>query len=355
MARDMAPSRKIAVVLTNLGGPDGPKAVRPFLFNLFSDPAIIDLPGWARIPLAALIAGLRAKAARANYALMGGASPLLAETQAQAGALQAALADRSPGSTVRVFIAMRYWSPDTRETAQAVETFDPDEVLLLPLYPQYSTTTTASSFAAWNRAYRGRAPVRAVCCYPVAEGLVEAHAARIEEAWAAAGRPDKVRLLFSAHGLPQKVIDAGDPYQLQVEATAQAVAQRLNKPWDWQVCYQSRVGPMAWLGPSTPEAIEAAATHGLGVVIAPIAFVSEHVETLVELDHDYAALAGRLGCAPYVRAPALGVQPAFIEALAELAMQAMDQPIGAHPGSGHVCASAGCCGCAKRTTGETAA
>ncbi|MET0336138.1 MAG: ferrochelatase, partial [Caulobacter sp.] len=239
-------SRKVAIVLMNLGGPDGPKAVRPFLFNLFRDPAIIGLPAVARYPLAALISTTRRKEATANYALMGGGSPLLPETQAQADALEAAL--KSRGVEAKCFIAMRYWRPFTEKTARDVAAWSPDEVVLLPLYPQFSTTTTDSSLKVWRKAYRGPGVVRTVCCYPTLDGLVEAHARKIQAAYEAAGRPAKVRLLFSAHGLPQKVIDAGDPYEQQIQATAAAVAARLGAGWDWRVCYQSRVGPLKWLG-----------------------------------------------------------------------------------------------------------
>lgn len=314
--------RRVAVVLFNLGGPDRPEAVKPFLFNLFNDPAIIGLPGWLRTPLARLISARRETEAKANYALMGGASPLLPETRKQAEALEQSL---SGGEVeARVFIAMRYWRPLSDETAAEVAAWGPDEVVLLPLYPQFSTTTTASSLKAWREAYAGPGRVRTVCCYPEADGLVSAHAGRIEAAWAAAGRPAPARLLFSAHGLPEKVIAAGDPYQLQVEATARAVAGRLGPGWDdWRICYQSRVGPLKWIGPSTIEAIEQAAADGVGVVISPVAFVSEHVETLVELDHEYDELARAKGCPFYVRVPALGVEPLFVAALADAVRAAL--------------------------------
>ncbi|WP_146592556.1 ferrochelatase, partial [Puniceibacterium confluentis] len=157
--------------------------------------------------------------------------------------------------------------------------------------------------------------------------------------WREAGSPDKVRLLFSAHGLPQKVVDGGDPYQAQIEATAAAVVARLEAAWDWSVCYQSRVGPMAWIGPATPDAIAQAAREGLGVVVAPIAFVSEHVETLVELDHEYAALAADLGCPAYVRVPALGVDRVFIDGLARIAVEALARDGGVRPAGDWACAA----------------
>lgn len=311
----MKSRRRIAVVLMNLGGPDGPEAVRPFLFNLFNDPAIIGLPGIVRTPLARLISSRRETEAQANYAQMGGRSPLLPETEKQAQALQDDLKTALPRDEARVFIAMRYWTPMTPETARAVEAFAPDEVILLPLYPQFSTTTTASSLKAWRDAYRGSGTVRAVCCYPRLDGLVEAHADLIRQALDQAGGR-RVRVLFSAHGIPENRVRAGDPYEEQVLATAAAVAERLNLS-DWGVCYQSRVGPLKWLGPSTPEAVRQAAAEGIGVVVSPIAFVSEHVETLVELDREYAELARQVGCAPYIRVPALGVEPAFIGGLAQ--------------------------------------
>lgn len=170
---------KLAVVLFNLGGPDGPEAVKPFLTNLFSDPAIITLPGIVRLPLARMIASGREETAKANYAIMGGASPLLPETRRQADALQAALAAARPDLEIRVFISMRYWKPFADETAREVAAFGPDELVLLPLYPQFSTTTSASSLKDWARAYRGPGASHAVCCYPTAQGTVEAHARAI--------------------------------------------------------------------------------------------------------------------------------------------------------------------------------
>jgi len=312
--------RRIAVVLFNLGGPDDAASVRPFLFNLFNDPAIIGLPGIARTPLAKLISSRREKSAQANYAMMdaGGGSPLKAETLKQMAALDARLATLLPGDEVKSFIAMRYWHPLTEETAVDVAAFGPDEVVLLPLYPQFSTTTTASSLKAWNAAYTGSGRPRAICCYPRAAGWIEAQAENIRAKLAEADRdhPDRlIRVLFSAHGIPEKLVAQGDPYQEQVEATAAAVADAAGLT-DWSLCYQSRVGPMKWLGPSTPEAIQSAATDGVGVVVAPIAFVSEHIETLVELDIEYRHLAEGLGVSPYLRAPTVGVADAFIDSLA---------------------------------------
>lgn len=315
---------KRAVVLFNLGGPDSQKAVRPFLFNLFRDPAIIGLPAIARYPLAALIATTREKTAQANYAIMGGRSPLLPETEKQARALEAELARRTPGVETRVFTAMRYWKPRADQTAREVAAFAPDEIVLLPLYPQFSTTTTASSIKDWRRAYQGSGRTRAVCCYPTAPGFVDAYARSIRATWEAAGRPANVRLLFSAHGLPRRVIDAGDPYQAQVEAGAAAIAARLPEFADWNVSYQSRVGRLEWLGPATDDEVRRAGADGKGLLVCPIAFVSEHVETLVELDHEYAELARAEGVAPYLRAPTPTVAESFIGTLADAALAQPD-------------------------------
>ena len=323
---DATPGRRIAVVLFNLGGPDDQASVKPFLFNLFNDPAIIGLPGILRTPLARLISSRRETSAQANYALMGGGSPLLPETRRQAEALQAVLGARLGGDEVKVFIAMRYWHPLTEETAAEVAAFGPDEVVLLPLYPQFSTTTTESSLKAWNAAYAGPGVSRAVCCYPAATGWVEAQAQAIgEKLDEAVGQP--VRVLFSAHGIPEKLVTGkGDPYQEQIETTVAAVVAAIEAqrgPIDHAICYQSRVGPMKWLGPSTPEAIETAAKDGVGVVVTPIAFVSEHIETLVELDIEYGELAHEKGASPYLRAPAVGIEPLFIDALADAAVGAL--------------------------------
>ena len=316
--------RKIAVVLFNLGGPDGPDAVRPFLENLFSDPAIIAAPWFVRRPLAAFIARTRAKSAKANYALMGGGSPILPQTRRQADALQAELAAEMSDAEVKTFIAMRYWSPTTQDAVVAVASFAPDEIVLTPLYPQFSTTTTGSSLKAWREVYRGAGVSRAICCWHDNSGLIDAHVAQILTTWERAGKP-KVRLLFSAHGLPEKIAASGDPYQWQIEQTCAAIAVKLGEGWDWQICYQSRVGPLKWIGPSTPDAIAAAAQDGVGVLIDPVAFVSEHIETLVELDIEYAELAHGLGVATYLRAPVVGVMTPFIDGLAGAVVRSLSR------------------------------
>lgn len=344
--------RKLAIVLFNLGGPDGPAAVKPFLRNLFRDPAIIRAPGPVRELLAWLISSRRAKEARANYAKMGGGSPLLAETQKQAGALLSVLERDLPEFEVRIWPAMRYWHPFTGDVAREVSDWAPDECVLLPLYPHYSTTTTASSLAAWRKA--GGPETRTLCCYPTEAGFVASHASAIRRAFKAAGQPENVRLLFSAHGLPEQVIAAGDPYQWQIEQTAAAVAAQLPELPDWDICYQSRVGPLQWIGPATDDAIRKAGADGKGLVLTPIAFVSEHIETLVELDEEYGDLARECGVETYVRVPALGVETGFIAALAGMVKDALDRAPGlASQAGGRICPQR--CGACPNRAEENAA
>lgn len=320
--------KKLAVVLFNLGGPDSPEAVRPFLFNLFNDPAIIGAPRPVRWALAQFISRRRAPVAREIYRHLGGRSPLLPHTEDQARALQGALAGAA--DEVRVFIAMRYWHPMTDETVAAVKQFGPDQVVLLPLYPQYSRTTSGSSIAQWRTRAAAAglsAPTTNVCCYPTEPGFVQAQAALVAAALdaleAERGDHPPPRVLFSAHGLPKKVIAGGDPYQWQVEQSAAAVAAALNRPGlDWRVTYQSRVGPLEWIGPATDSEIEAAGREGRPLVVVPIAFVSEHSETLVELDIEYGELAHTSGVPLYRRVSTVLSAPAFVDGLAGLVRRA---------------------------------
>ncbi|MGH7044617.1 MAG: ferrochelatase [Acetobacteraceae bacterium] len=314
---------RIAVVLFNLGGPDRPEAIAPFLRNLFADPAILRMPFFIRSPLARLIAARRLRPATENYALLGGRSPLLGLTEAQATALAAAL----PELEARCFVAMRYWHPFSAETVRAVKAWGPDEVVLLPLYPQFSTTTTGSSLDAWRNAACDAAlvaPVSAVCCYPDDPGFADATVAGVRAAWqearASLDPAVKLRVLFSAHGLPEAIVRAGDPYQWQVERTVGAVLAGWGDaaPEDYVVCYQSRATPQKWLRPSTDHEVERAARDKVALLVVPIAFVSEHTETLVELDVEYRALADRLGVPGYFRVPAQNADAGFIAALAGL-------------------------------------
>jgi ferrochelatase len=325
---------KLAVVLFNLGGPNRPEDVRPFLFNLFSDRAIIDLPQPLRWLVAQMISRRRAPVAQEIYRQLGGGSPLLANTEAQAAVLEMVLRDRlsDPNDEVRTFLAMRYWQPRSEETAAAVRTYDPDHLILLPLYPQYSTATTASSLADWRAAAKRcglKRPGRAICCYPRQLGFVAEMATALGAALAEAGKAGRPRVLFSAHGLPQKVVDAGDPYQWQVEESAAAIVQALGHDrgetgaFDWLVCYQSRVGPLEWLKPYTEQEIERAGRDGVPLIVVPLAFVSEHSETLVELDIEYRKLAEESGVPVYLRVPTVGTGRAFIDGLADLVVTAV--------------------------------
>ena len=321
---------RLAVILFNLGGPDSPEAVKPFLQNLFSDPAILPVPGPVRFLLSRYIAGRRAAPARAIYEQLGGASPLLEQTDAQARALEAALAGR--GQEARCFTAMRYWHPRAATVLPAVRDYRPDEIVALPLYPQFSTTTSGSSLAEWRKLAGEAAKLRVLCCHPLLTGLIEAWAEPLAEAVRRARAAAPVRVLFTAHGLPERVIAKGDPYAWQVERTAEAlrtaVETRLGEPGDidWRVTWQSRATPEKWLQPDTEAEVEAAAKEGLALVLAPIAFVSEHSETLVELDIEYRAVAESAGAAAWERVATPRTAPAYIEGLAELVLDRRPQP-----------------------------
>jgi ferrochelatase len=337
---------KLAVVLFNLGGPDTLQAVEPFLNNLFSDPAIIRAPAFLRRPLAKFISIRRAPVARKIYEHMGGRSPILTETQAQAEALQAVLA--ASGHEAKCFIAMRYWHPLTEATAAAVKAWNPDRVVLLPLYPQYSTTTTQSSREAWRKCAKNlklAVPHNEVCCYPTERGFVAALAAGLAHALKEAKNGVSYRVLFSAHGLPKRVIDGGDPYQWQVERTVEAILAALGRDdIDWSICYQSRVGPLEWIGPATDAEVRRAGADGKGVIVVPVAFVSEHSETLVELDIEYRHLAKDSGVPDYVRVPTVRANRDFIAGLAALVVSAVNA---AHPVTcipGRLCPSDRVCG-----------
>jgi ferrochelatase len=336
---------KIAVVLFNLGGPDSLDAVKPFLENLFSDPAIIGLPAILRKPLAKFIAARRTPMARAIYAELGGASPILAETQDQAEALRLELISR--GFEARCFVAMRCWHPFTCEAVRSVELYRPDRIILLPLYPQYSTTTSRSSLTEWyKQAARGKInfPSQEVCCYAFENGFIDALVDILREGLARRKAGIHYRILFSAHGLPKRTVQRGDPYQWQVEQTVAAVMRKLgDAKLEWQICYQSRVGPLEWIGPATQSEVQRAGTEGKGVIIQPVAFVSEHSETLVELDVEYLKVAKAAGVADYIRVPTARTHPAFIRGLANLVQVAVtsDRPVTCAPDricpSGKIC------------------
>lgn len=311
---------KTAVILFNLGGPDKAESIRPFLINFFMDKNIIRAPLPIRFFVSRLIAYRRSKKeAGISYGMLGGKSPLLENTQAQADALQKKL-----GDAFKVFVVMRYWHPMAAEVAQQVHSYNPDEIVLLPLYPQYSTTTTRSSFQDWFKATAKiglKTPTQMVCCYPFNAGFISASVSNIKEAYNAfiAKHGFAPRLLFSAHGLPEKIIEEGDSYQWACEQSAAKIAAACHiENLDWSICYQSRVGPLKWIGPSTEEALETAAHDKVGVLIYPHAFVSEHVETLVEIEEEYRQVASELGIKGFERVPTVSCHPDFIAALADL-------------------------------------
>lgn len=344
-------ARRVAVVLFNLGGPDAPESVRPFLVNLFTDPAILRVPGFIRPWLGKLIAWRRTAPAMENYAVIGGKSPLLELTVQQGETLETTLAEHDPSAIYKSFVCMRYWHPMSEAAVQAVKAWGADEILLMPLYPQFSTTTTGSSILDWNQAAAKAGlvlPTTTLCCFHSDIGFAAATARLVREsiADARAALPEGVglRVLFSAHGLPESIVKSGDPYQWQVEQTVASVLEQLDMPeLDSIVCYQSRVTPQKWIGPSTEDEIERAAHEKVAILISPIAFVSEHSETLVELDVEYREEADKLGIPGYFRVPAQNSDAAFIGALAELVVKARN-------GGRSLCSFAGARQCPKKHT-----
>ncbi len=325
---------KVAIVLFNLGGPDSLETVWPFLRNLFSDPAILPVPFFVRPFLARIIARLRLKAATENYRLLGGKSPLLEMTQAQARAIEAAL----PDMEAKCFVAMRYWHPQSLETARAVKAWQPDEIVLLPLYPQYSTTTSGSSLTAWRTAAARAglfAPTSALCCYPTDPGFAGATLAIVQQAYeqvrATLDPSVPLRILFSAHGLPESIIQSGDPYQHQIVQTVGALIEGWRRnDLDWRICYQSRATPVKWIGPGTDVEIVRAGQEKTAILVVPIAFTAEHSETLVELDIEYRELAHEHQVPGYFRVPTQQVDAGFIASLADLVRFVRGAGIGLH-------------------------
>lgn len=315
---------RLAVVLMNLGGPDTLDAVRPYLQNLFSDPAIINLPWPIRPLLARVISVTRAKKAREIYQQIGGGSPLLPNTIIQQILLRDLLRKKLPQKNVDVFIAMRHWKPLTEEAVAQVIEFQPDEIVLLPLYPQYSTTTTASSLREWYKVAQEKgvtALTRQIMCYPQNRTFITAHVDLLRPWIERASSYGKPRILFSAHSLPQKVIDAGDPYEGQIHETVGAIVKELPVDSEYAVCYQSKVGPLKWLEPSLDQEIIKAGRERVPVIVVPVSFVSEHSETLVELDRDYRTLAESSGVPFFGRVQTLSDHPAYIKALADLVIE----------------------------------
>lgn len=320
----MEPRKKVGVVLFQLGGPDRLDAVQPFLYNLFRDPDIINFPlAWlARRPLAALLAGLRARHVREHYAAIGGGSPIRELTEGQSLALKDAL---EPWVDAQVAIAMRYWHPTTVEAVRRIERASVEELVLLPLYPQYSRATTASSLREWQRRWRRKDlrthTIEHFYDHPLyLSALVE----RIEQSLAEFEHPAEAHIVFSAHGLPLSLIQAGDPYQEQIEATVRLLLRQGGWRNPTTLCYQSRLGRQKWLEPSLTSTVERLAREGVRrLLVVPLSFVTEHIETLYEINLEARALAGSLGVEEFAVMRALDSSPRFIAALADLVLQAV--------------------------------
>ena len=310
---------KKAIILFNLGGPDKIENVEPFLFNLFNDPAILNLPTLLRYPLAKLISNRRAPVAKKIYAELGGSSPILKLTKEQSGALEIKLNQTQTEDEYKCFIVMRCWNPRAKDVIKDVRLYNPDEVVLMPLYPQYSAATSGSSIKEWKDVCKKNnynIKTSTICCYPTDQNFINAHTKEIIKK---IKNLKNFKLIFSAHGLPEKNIKKGDPYQWQVEQSVKKIVESLNdKNLDWILSYQSRVGPLKWIGPSTETIIIENSKIGKHIVLVPIAFVSEHSETLVELDIEYKEIADANGCKNYTRVPALGINEDFIKAMSEL-------------------------------------
>lgn len=305
----------IAVILLNLGGPDALTSVRPFLFNLFNDSAIIQAPTPIRFLLAKFISTVRNNKAQKIYEKIGGSSPLLKNTKAQADALQTKLGDE-----YHVHICMRYWHPMAPAVMEDLKKNKPDKIILLPLYPQYSSTTTESSFNDFidhlkNEPELKDIPYTCISSYQDHPLFIKSHVTQIQKTLENVN--DDVILLFSAHGIPQDRVDAGDPYQKHVEESVTSIMKAFQGV-DHEICYQSKVGPKKWLEPDTQDRIIFHAKQKKNIVVIPIAFVSDHSETLVELDMDYAEDAINNGAKGYFRVPSLETDPNFIDCLYDL-------------------------------------
>jgi len=329
----------VGVLLFNLGGPDDQASVEPFLVNLFSDRDIIELPlGAVTQPIfARLIAKVRGPSVRRNYALIGGGSPQLRLTRAQAVALEARLNGGRPvapaesaGRSFKVFLAMRYWHPSTEEALEAMANEEVRRVVTLTLFPHWTKATTGSSQKELDRALalpRWRKhgfTVTGIDRYAEDPLYLDAFADCVRRALDGFSRPARERavILFSAHGLPQNFIDEGDPYIEQIQATRRGLLARLGVPNRETLGYQSRTGPVKWIGPGTDEILRDLGREGVKeVLVVPLSFVSDHIETLYEVDILFAEMARTAGITDYRRPESLGTHPLFIEALARLVEQ----------------------------------
>jgi len=321
-------TRRVGIVLFQLGGPDTLEAIEPFLYNLFCDPDIIDFP-FARIgrkPLAKLISTTRARKVQHHYATIGWGSPIRRFTEQQARALEAELTNA--GLDARCFVAMRYWHPFTGEAIEQLRAAACDEVVLLPLYPQYSSTTTGSSLNEWRRLFRADAPVYQVDHFYQHPAYLDAMVEKIEETLGRFSVPERAEIVFSAHSVPMSVIEKGDPYQRQIEETVRLLMERGGWRNRHRLCYQSKVGASKWLQPSLHQSLhQLAAERVREVCVVPVAFVSDHVETLGEIDHEARAEARQLGITHFEMSSGLNDSPKFIRALGRIVMEAMGMTV----------------------------
>jgi protoporphyrin/coproporphyrin ferrochelatase len=319
-------NRRVGIVLFQLGGPDTLEAIEPFLYNLFCDPDIIDFP-FARIgrkPLAKLISSTRARKVQHHYATIGGGSPIRRHTERQAKALEQEL--REEGIDAHCFVAMRYWHPFTSEAIDQVRRAECDELVLLPMYPQYSSTTTGSSLNEWNRQFCAAMPVHRVESFYRNARYLDAVAEKIGEALGRFSDPRRAEIVFSAHSIPVSVVEKGDPYQRQIEETVRLVMQRGGWLNVHRLCYQSKVGASRWLQPSLHTTLRQLAADKIReVCVVPIAFVSDHVETLGEIDHEARHLAAQLGFSQFEMSAGLNDSPKFVNALSQIVQGTLAQ------------------------------
>jgi len=321
-------TRRVGIVLFQLGGPDTLEAIEPFLYNLFCDPDIIDFP-FARIgrkPLAKLISTTRARKVQHHYAVIGGGSPIRRHTERQARALETHL--RNQGIDAKCFVAMRYWHPFTAEAIEQVREAGCAEVVLLPLYPQYSSTTTGSSLNEWRRLFCDDVPLHCVETFYRNTMYLDAVVEKVDQALSRFPAPEKPEIIFSAHSIPMSVIEKGDPYQQQIEDTVRLLMERGGWSNRHRLCYQSKVGASRWLQPSLRQTLQGlGADHVRGVCVVPVAFVSDHVETLGEIDHEAREQALQLGITRFEMSAGLNDSPKFIQALGQIACGALSQSV----------------------------
>ncbi|AFY40785.1 ferrochelatase [Nostoc sp. PCC 7107] len=323
---------RVGVLLLNLGGPDKLEDVGPFLYNLFSDPEIIRLPfRWLQRPLAWFIASRRVKTSQANYKQIGGGSPLRRITEAQGEALKEQLSDL--GQEANIYVGMRYWHPYTEEAIALLTQDDIEKLVILPLYPQFSISTSGSSFRLLEKLWREDPKLQpleytVIPSWYKQPNYLQAMAQLIAQEIDQCPHPDDVHIFFSAHGVPKSYVEeAGDPYQQEIEECTYLIMQTLNRPNAHTLAYQSRVGPVEWLQPYTEDALKELGAQGVkDIVVVPISFVSEHIETLQEIDIEYREIAEEAGIHNFRRAPAPNTHPVFIRALADLVIEALEQP-----------------------------